>query len=96
MEAIQYGDDGQPLTATFADYCMPTAEDMPTLTAHTMETPSPINPLGVKGGGELPTVAAPVAVANALVDALSSAGVEHLDAPLTPERVWQALQESCR
>ena len=90
------GDDGQPLTATFADYCMPTAEDMPTLTAQTMETPSPINPLGVKGGGELPTVAAPAAVANALVDALSSAGVEHLDAPLTPERVWQALQESCR
>lgn len=96
MEAIQYDESGQPLTGTFADYSMPTASDMPTLTAHTMETPSPINPLGVKGGGELPTVASPVAVANALVDALSSAGVEHLDAPLTPERVWQALQESRR
>ena len=96
MEAIQYDENGQPLTGTFADYSMPTASDMPTLTAHTMETPSPINPLGVKGGGELPTVASPVAVANALVDALTSAGVEHLDAPLTPERVWQALQESRR
>ena len=96
MEAIQYDENGQPLNSTFADYCMPTASDMPPLTGHTMETPSPINPLGVKGGGELPTVAAPVAVANALVDALTSAGVEHLDAPLTPERVWQALQESCR
>ena len=94
MEAIQYGDDGQPLTGTFMDYSMPTAADMPTLTARTMETPSPINPLGVKGGGELPTVASPVAVANALVDALSSAGIEHLDAPLTPERVWQALRDS--
>ena len=96
MEAIQYGDDGQPLTGTFMDYSMPTAADMPTLTARTMETPSPINPLGVKGGGELPTVASPVAVANALVDALSSAGIEHIDAPLTPERVWQALRDSCR
>ena len=61
MEAIQYGDDGQPLTGAFMDYSMPTAADMPTLTARTMETPSPINPLGVKGGGELPTVASPVA-----------------------------------
>ena len=59
-----------------------------------VETLSPVNPLGVKGGGELPTVASPVAVANALVDALSqNAGRSTLDAPVTPEKVWRAFQD---
>ena len=57
-----------------------------------METPSPTNPLGVKGIGELPTVAAPAAVANAVLDALSSLGVRHIDTPLSPEKIWRALQ----
>ena len=56
-----------------------------------METPSPTNPLGVKGIGELPTVAAPVAVVNAIIDALSSLGVRHIDTPLTAEKIWRAL-----
>ena len=56
-----------------------------------METPSPTNPLGVKGIGELPTVAAPVVLANAVIDALSSVGVRHLDTPLTTEKIWRAL-----
>ena len=56
-----------------------------------METPSPTNPLGVKGIGELPTVAAPVAVTNAIMDALSSLGVRHIDTPLTAEKIWRAL-----
>ena len=74
------------------DYAIPTAEELPAFEADMLETPSPINPLGVKGGGEVPTVASPVAVANAVADALRSAGVRHLDAPLTTEKVWRALQ----
>ena len=93
MEAMLYSPEGQPLTGTFMDYSMPTAEDMPKLETDMLQTPSPVNPLGVKGGGELPTVASPVAVANALADALSRTTFRHLDAPLTPEKVWRALRE---
>ena len=91
-EGIVYSPEGQLLTGSLLDYAIPTAGKVPHLILETMETPSPTNPLGVKGIGELPTVAAPVAVANAVLDALSSLGVRHIDTPLTPEKIWRALQ----
>ena len=63
----------------------------PTLTLDTLETLSPLTPMGAKGIGELPTLAAPVAIANAVMDALAPVGVRHIDTPLTPEKIWQAL-----
>ena len=91
MEVNSYSPEGQPLNSTFMDYGMLLAADMPELSLDYRETESPVTALGVKGIGELPTVAAPVAVANAVIDALSVAGVTHLDTPLTPEKIWQAL-----
>jgi carbon-monoxide dehydrogenase large subunit len=92
-EAMHYSVDGQPLTGSFLDYAMPRAKDMLPLLAATMETPSPTNPLGLKGIGELPTVASPVAVVNAVLDALADTSVRHLDAPITPEKIWRALHQ---
>ena len=91
MEGMAYSPEGQPLTATLMDYALPHAQSMPDMTLETVETPSPLNPLGSKGIGELPTVAAPVAVTNAVMDALAGAGVRHIDTPLTPEKIWHAL-----
>ena len=91
-EAILYSPEGQPLNSTFMDYAMPAAGDFPEMKLDFQETPSPTNPLGVSGIGELPTVATPVAVTNAVVDALSRAGGRPIDAPLTREKVWQALR----
>ena len=91
-ESIMYSPEGQPLSGSFMDYAMPTAEDMPKINMDTFHTPSPTNPLGVKGAGEVPTVAAPVAVANAVMDALAGAGVRNIDIPLTPEKVLKALR----
>jgi carbon-monoxide dehydrogenase large subunit len=93
MEEHAYSADGQPLNGTFLDYAMPTAEDMPPLDQGFQQTPSPANPLGVKGIGEVATVGAPPAIAGAIVDALSRAGVRHIDTPITTEKVWQALQQ---
>jgi aerobic carbon-monoxide dehydrogenase large subunit len=95
-EVMSYSPEGQPLTGSFLDYMIPVADDVPAITMDIRETPSPTNPLGVKGIGELPTVAAPVAVANAVLDALSSLGVRHLDIPLTPEKLWRAIQAGAR
>jgi len=91
-EVMFYSAEGQPLTGTLLDYAMPVADDMPPIHLAIRETPSPTNALGVKGIGELPTVATPVAVANAVMDALASFGVRHLDTPLTSEKIWRALQ----
>jgi carbon-monoxide dehydrogenase large subunit len=93
LEGMVYSPEGQPLTGSLMDYALPRASNMPELVLDTMETLSPINPLGSKGIGELPTLAAPVAVVNAVMDALSRAGVRHIDTPLTPEKIWQALRE---
>ena len=93
-EGMVYTDDGQPVTGSLMDYALPLAEEFPELVLDTIETPSPLNPLGAKGIGELPTVAAPVAVTNAVMDALAGAGIRHIDTPLTPEKIWRALQES--
>ena len=92
MEEVQFSPEGQPLTASFMDYSMPTAEELPDVRLDTIETLAPVKPLGVKGGGELPTVASPVAVANALADAMAGTPAGHLDAPLTPEKVWRSLR----
>jgi aerobic carbon-monoxide dehydrogenase large subunit len=91
-EAMIYSPEGQPLTGSFLDYAMPSADDVPVIQVDIRETPSPTNPLGVKGIGELPTVAAPVAVANAIMDALAPFGIRHLDLPLTAEKIWRAMQ----
>ena len=88
---MQFGPDGQPLTATALDYALPIAEESPTYVTDTIETPSPLTPTGAKGVGELPTVAAPAAVANAVMDALSHYGVRHIETPITPEKVFRAI-----
>jgi carbon-monoxide dehydrogenase large subunit len=93
-EQFVYDEEGQPLTATFADYTLPTAADTIFYDASTTETPTPLNPLGAKGIGESATIGSTPAVQNAVVDALSHLGVRHLDMPCTPERVWRAIQQA--
>ncbi|GAA2547766.1 xanthine dehydrogenase family protein molybdopterin-binding subunit [Pseudonocardia hydrocarbonoxydans] len=93
-EEVVFDADGQPLTATLADYRMPTAADLFTFETATTETPTPLNPLGAKGIGESATVGATPAVQNAVVDALAPLGVRHLDLPCTPERVWRAVRDA--
>ncbi len=93
-EEIVYDENGQCLTGTFADYLLPTAVESPKWeTGHTI-TPSPHHPIGAKGVGESPTVGAPPAIANAVVDALWHLGVRHIDIPITPQKVWQALRDA--
>jgi carbon-monoxide dehydrogenase large subunit len=91
-EAVAYDADGNPLTATLADYGLPSAAEFPSFETGSTETPTPHNPHGFKGIGESGTVGSMPAVQNAVVDALSHLGVRHLDPPLTPERVWRAIQ----
>lgn len=94
FEEAQYDPDGQLLTASFMDYAVPKARLLPSIeTLHT-ETPSPHNPLGVKGVGETGTIAATPAVVNAVMDALWPLGIENLDMPLTPERLWRAMRDA--
>jgi carbon-monoxide dehydrogenase large subunit len=91
-EGMVYSGEGQPLTGSLLDYAIPKASDVPDLILDTLETPSPTNPLGAKGIGSVSTVPPPAALANAVVNALSSYGVRHLDTPLTAERIWRAMQ----
>jgi carbon-monoxide dehydrogenase large subunit len=93
MENTVYDENGQLLTGEFMDYAIPRAKDIPDFILGSTETPSPSNPLGVKGVGEAGTIGATPAIANAVVDALSPLGIRHLDLPFTPERVWRAIQE---
>lgn len=91
-ESIEYDDEGNVLNGTFMDYLVPTAVESPHWeTGHTI-TPSPHHPLGAKGVAESPTVGAPPAIANAIIDALSPLGIKHLDIPITPAKVWEAIQ----
>ena len=83
-EAMLYSDQGQVQTGSFMDYAAPYAPGLPALVVDTVSTPSASNPLGVRGIGEAPSVAAPAAIANAVHDALASEGVRHIDIPLTP------------
>jgi carbon-monoxide dehydrogenase large subunit len=79
---------------TLADYTVPSAADLPGFELLTRQTPTPNNPLGVKGIGEAGTIGSVPAVQNVVVDAVSHLGVRHIDLPLTPERVWRAIQEA--
>ena len=92
-EAI-YDDEGQLLTGTMMDYAVPTAGVLPSYEVARTVTPSPTNPLGVKGAGETGTIAATGAFVNAVMDALAPLGVKHVDMPLKPERVWRAIQSA--
>ncbi len=91
FEEVRYDEDGNPLTATFIDYTIPSAAEFPMFERVEMETPTPINPLGAKGIGESGTIGSTPAVQNAVIDALRHLGIDHLDMPLTPLRVWTAL-----
>ena len=91
-EAVYDEETGQLLTGTLMDYALPRAEDVPMLGVETIATASPNNFMGLKGVGELPTNGAPAALANAVLDALRPLGVRHLDMPLTPHKIWKALQ----
>jgi carbon-monoxide dehydrogenase large subunit len=93
MERTVYDENGQLLTGEFMDYAIPRAEDSPEYVLGSTVTPSPSNPLGVKGVGEAGTIGATPAIANAVIDALSPLGVRHLDIPFTPEQVWRAIQK---
>jgi carbon-monoxide dehydrogenase large subunit len=92
LERIAYDEDGQLLTGTFMEYAIPRADDMPELVVDRTVTPSPLNPLGVKGVGEGSACVAPPAIVNAVIDALAPFGVRHLDMPLTAEQIWRAIR----
>jgi len=93
-EEMAYDSEGNPVTATFADYSIVSAAELPSFELLTMETPTDVNVLGVKGIGEAGTIGATPAVQNAVVDALSHLGVRHIEMPATPERVWKAINEA--
>ncbi|MBI3683860.1 MAG: xanthine dehydrogenase family protein molybdopterin-binding subunit [Acidobacteria bacterium] len=90
-ENAVYDDNGQLLTGEFMDYAIPKASMLPRIEEDHTETPSPVNPLGVKGVGEAGTIGCSPAVVNSVVDALSPLGVKHLDMPLSPEKIWRVL-----
>jgi carbon-monoxide dehydrogenase large subunit len=92
-EAI-YDEEGNLTTGTMTSYLVPGPPELPSYEVHDTVTPSPTNPLGVKGIGEAGTIAAPPAVINAVVDALAHLGVRDVPRPATPERVWRAIQEA--
>ncbi|MGB6893425.1 MAG: xanthine dehydrogenase family protein molybdopterin-binding subunit [Xanthobacteraceae bacterium] len=92
LEWMQYDDNAQPLTTTFADYMLPMATDVPTCTIAHVETINPLNPLGVKGAGEGGTIPAPAAIIAAIEDALSPFNVHFAETPLTPERIVATLR----
>jgi carbon-monoxide dehydrogenase large subunit len=89
-----YDENGQLRTASMMDYAVPKAAFFPSFEVDRTETPTDINPLGVKGAGETGAIASTPAVVNAVMDALAPLGIRHLDMPLTPERVWRAMREA--
>ncbi len=91
-EAAIYDANGQLLTGSMMDYAVPKASQVPVFATLRTETPAPHNPLGVKGVGETGTIASTAAIVNAVVDALRPLGIRHIDMPLTPRRIWQAIQ----
>jgi aerobic carbon-monoxide dehydrogenase large subunit len=93
LEQMAYDADGQPITGTLMDYALPRADDVPELDVRHVVTPSPLNPLGVKGAGEGGTLPAPAAIANAVADAL---GVDVTEMPLTREYVWRRARSAPR
>jgi carbon-monoxide dehydrogenase large subunit len=91
LEEVVYDDDGNPLTATFADYPFLSATEVPSFELVEMETPTSYNPLGAKGIGEAGSIGATPAVQNAVIDAVAHLGVTHIDMPTSPQRVWRAI-----
>jgi len=96
MELCAYDAGGQLLSASFMDYALPRADIFPPFATEISEVPSTTNPLGLRGGGEGGTTPALGALVNAIVDALAELGVEHIDMPATPERVWRAIRDAKR
>ena len=92
FEQMVYDEAGNPLTVTLGDYLMPSAAELPSFERVESQTETPINPLGAKGIGESGTIGATPALQSAVVDALAYLGVRHLDLPITPERIWRALE----
>jgi aerobic carbon-monoxide dehydrogenase large subunit len=95
-ENAVYDENGQLLTGSLMEYAVPKADMLPMFETDRTVTPSPVNPLGVKGAGEAGTIASTAAIANAVMDALAPFGIEHLDIPLTPPKVWHAIQNARR
>ena len=93
-ERVAFDDSGQPLTGSLMDYALPRADDVPDLALDHTVTPCPMNPLGVKGVGEIGAIGAPAAVMNAAVNALAPLGVTHIDMPATPQSVWRAIRNA--
>ncbi len=92
-EGVHYDDQtGQLLTGSLLDYAVPRADVLPAIRSHFQETPSPTNPLGVKGIGESGTIGAPPTIVHAVLDALAPFGIAHLDMPLSPPKIWAAIQ----
>ena len=92
FEWMKYDAEANPLTTTFQDYLLPSSCDVPGAQIEHVETPNPLNPLGVKGAGEGGTIPAPATIIAAIEDALSPFGVHFTDMPLTPDRIVAALQ----
>ena len=93
-EARYDPDSGQLLTGSLLDYAVPHADSLPRIRSQFQQTPSPTNPLGVKGIGESGAIGAPPTIVNAVLDALSPFGIGHLDMPLSPQKVWSAIQSA--
>ena len=92
LEEVVYDEDGQLVTGSLMDYAVARAEDLPPLEFDRTETPSPVNPMGVKGVGEAGTIGSTPSIVNAVVDALAPFGVTHIDMPLKPEKIWRLCQ----
>jgi carbon-monoxide dehydrogenase large subunit len=94
LEEVLYDADGNPLTSTLADYAAITATELPSFELLDSETPTTLNPLGVKGIGEAGTIGSTPAVQNAVIDAVAHLGIRHIDIPTTPQRVWSAINQA--
>jgi carbon-monoxide dehydrogenase large subunit len=94
MECISYDSSGQPITGSFMDYAMPRAGDIPQMAVGDHPVPAKSNPLGTKGCGEAGCAGSLSTIVNAVLDALSEHGVKEINMPLTPERVWRAIQDA--
>ena len=93
-EGAMYDDNGQLVSGSLMDYALPKAHYLPMIETDSTETPSPVNPMGIKGAGEAGTIASAQAVVNAVVDALAPYGIKHIDMPLTPQKVWEAIHSN--
>ena len=94
LEEVRFDEDGNPVTSNFADYAIISAAEMPSIELEPMATPTPNNPLGAKGIGESGAIGATPAVQSAVIDALSHLGVRHIDVPMSPQKVWSAIQKA--